>query len=491
LSCFYNYYGSGFGFGCNVLVNLKTHTFLLNNYVFLVKITAMKKLTLVLLCISFLISCGAENSIDRTEDTSPYNSEEGKQALEDNGIAMLTKIDNFKDDSALSDIEGFIQYLITEDVEEATYYNGIKNKVNKTFINAMAVKKGTITPIEYVSRQTKTIIEEEEGLMEEYNSLVGNYTWDEATEDWNEPTENTDGDIVYIVTNEDNETAILKISNFSTITHESGEEVPNRLNISLKVEANEIFSHSFSADFTDGENAPNNMSNIIKLGALSFTSSMKNSINNNVEIATSLKLSDVAIIVASIGAEGEFTELNETGDSEDAPEDVFESANLTFTLLNATISVSGTSPETINENDDVDYEIELMNQNLKVTLAVGDKKIADGEFYKVKRTYIDYIYHNNPKFIVVSNSPPYQEVASFDSIEDYESSSYYGDNTYYFYQTNYWEEEVEEDEIDIRFIFADGTKSDMETYFEVGFKDIQDKVEEVVGNFEDRIEDLE
>jgi len=446
----------------------------------------MKKFAPIISCVLLLFSCTTEDKDISTN--APYPTEAGKQALEDNGIAMLTKIDDFKDDLALKDIEGFIQYLIIDDEEEGKKTSGFSNKINKTFINVMDVKQGSISPIEYASRQTKIIIEEE-GLMEEYNDLVGNYTWNDANEEWNEPTVNPDGDILFTVTNEDNKTAILKISNFSTIIHESDEEVPTSLNISLKVDGSEIFSHSFSANFTEGENAPNTMSNAIKLGALSFNSSMNND-NSEVELATSLKLGDATIIGATIGAQGEFTELNQTGDSEDSPEDVLKSANVRFTMLNASISVTGTSPKVINENGDIDYQIGLMNENIKTTLTIGDKKIADGEFYKINRTYTDYQYHYDPKYVVYSNDTSI-EVTSFNSLADLKASIYYTSNNYYFIEYNYWEEEIEEEEVDLRFVFADGTKSDMETYFELGFEDIIDKLEEVEGNFEERFEDIE
>ncbi len=551
----------------------------------------MKK-TLLLLSISItiLMSCSSKDSIEEESpkeevqpaDTTPYSPEQGKQALEDNMIAALNEIDGFANDPALTEIEEFAKFLL----DNPDSQSGI---VSKSLSNTLSFKNKT--PQLFAKSQITSVSEPAEGLQDEYNELVGNWIWS-ISENKFVRTSDSGNNIVYTVT-QNNKNAVLTVSNFSVLTHPSGEEIPTSINVVLTVDGTTVFSQEYAVSFPSDKYIPSSLSNTTTLGGLSFETNLSNTNNTETTVNSAIKLNGTTLIGASVKANGNYTEINNTGESTSETNTLLNTISASYTMLSATISIEASLPETIDDEATADEQIELLNERLNVSLSVNDKKVADGEFYKESELKDVHEYHDEAKYVIRDQRPNgnyYNQIDLLDTQAELENSIYYNnyylyyypktiieedvvtaynpynyiqnqyptgyyngyyveynitnsewvDNNYvytfdvyykdynrviieesvinfniysyiettytdgqyngnyiyssknYYYSyspSNYYTTEKLVESPNLKFVFEDGTKSTIEAYFDTGFNSIQTKLEDVLINFENLIED--
>ena len=388
-------------------------------------ISKMKKLPLLLVSITFLISCGKE---DPNQDTTPYGPEAGKQALEDNMISALNDIDAFRNDPAMLEIEEFAKFMLEN---EPASKSG-KKIVSKSIGNVLSFKTADLQT--FSKAQLAAVNQPEKNLQADFDDKAGTWTWNTATGEF-EQSKNSSDKIIYKVT-QNNKNAVLTISNFSVLTHPSGEQIPTSVNAVLTVDGSTIFSQVFSASFPAGKYIPQSVSNTTTLGGLTFTTNASNNASNTeTNISTAILLNGNTLIGATVKATGSYAEIDNTGDTNNEINTLVNTISASYTMLNATISMEATSPTNAIGDLSIDEAIALANENLKVTLSVNNKKIADGEFYK--------------------------------------------------------QSELEDDRLNLKFVFEDGSKSTIEAYFDAGFDQLQTKADDLFINFENLIEEVE
>src|SRR5690606_2955683 len=98
----------------------------------------MKKIYALALCSLLLISCDSNNDTNN-ESNESLSIEDGKNQLEDNSIALLNKIEDFKNDQALNDIIELAEFLSSTNTSKLsgfkkTSFNTISN-ISKTLNN--------------------------------------------------------------------------------------------------------------------------------------------------------------------------------------------------------------------------------------------------------------------------------------------------------------------------------------------------------------------
>ena len=76
------------------------------------------------------------------------------------------------------------------------------------------------------------------------------------------------------------------------------------------------------------------------------------------------------------------------------------------------------------------------------------------------------------------------EFYGYTKTEEYESCDWIWNETTQEYDTECHTYTYDDDRLEVRMIFADGSKSDLKTYTEVGFADLQNKVEQFVEDLE-------
>lgn len=413
----------------------------------------MKKLLrLLLLTFLSIASCSKDDNSEKA-----LNQEDGKQQLEDNSIAVLNKIEEFRDDSALQEIEEFLEFLITEndyDLEEGNNSEVFK-RVKSTLLLSTELKENNISSIKYPSTLLKTISASSTTELEaDFNDIVGTHTWENDEFNF---IEGNDGKVIVAVT-QNNKTATLTISNFSAYEHTSGEEAPKSMIVELKIDGTKIMGMDYNATIDANDYLPTNITASMSLGTLSYDMLVQNN-NTNASITETLTIGDTKIIGLNLNVNGDFTDLNTFPENLEKGEDLdfslmLNTVDATFSLGNTDVIFNAKNfdefTEEVGEDFDEDKGIELLNDNFDVTIKSGNTKIADGEFYLETSTYTDYYYNNG----------------------------------------NYIEEEIEEETPAIRLLFSDGSKSTLEAYFEVGFEDVLNNAEDVLDSYfgEDRDE---
>jgi hypothetical protein len=222
-------------------------------------------------------------------------------------------------------------------------------------------------------------------------------------------------------------------------------DVPTALKADLTVGGTKQIEYSFTASYkTNGE--PTSVVTSLTIGTFKFSFEAKNT-TSEVSADYSLTKSGTNLLSFGAGASGNFNSdvISDTtstvGDVATAGSAYFQIMNIKFAgevnikSLDAALEAAST----------IEAEATAFNANVTFVVFYADtkKKIADTEFYSTTREEC-YDYNG-------------------DGVED-------GCDT--------------EDAIDIRLIFADDSKADLETYTEIGFEDLETELETFIDELE-------
>lgn len=407
----------------------------------------MKKIISSILIISTLLfSCSSDDGGGSKNDDNPdpdepvitgefSTVEEGKNALENNAIEILEKIEDFNNDSALEQIIELAEFLYTEDetIEEDQI------DIASTIVNITNLGAKNIDLATFNSRQSKAFADTLQG---DFDESTGVYDYDEATDDFVKTAESDD--VIYNIAY-NGKNATFTISDFETsfFTPES-EEVPTSVKSNLVIDGVTVFTQELSASVDTGKYLPNSYSGSIKIGELSLESELLNTGNNTITESISFKIGDSTIMYLGTTASGNFNDIDNNGDEIDSDiEDVLSTSKLTMSLLNMSVTFDGKVPSDYSSENEP--TVDLLNDNIDIQLSVDNKLVANGEFYT--ETFIEY--------------------------------------DTYFNGTEYVTEEYETESLNIRFKFPDDTTSDFDTYFTDSFGSVEDKFTSVFELFEE------
>lgn len=429
----------------------------------------MKNIYLLALCsVLFLnLSCSGEDDSEEASAveeaanaeeqvvSGPLSVEEGKQQLEENTLAIIDKIEAFKNDDALNEIVELAEFLgggelLSEedddyadtDVVVAEEYIS-EEVVLKTISNIANLEPTTEGIVVFNAKQAVTLANKE--ISDDFDDAKGIYTWNADTEEFDE-TGSSD-DLIYNMTYNDGKTAVFSITDFSTTLAgaDSDEELPTLAKATLKIDGVTVFSQDFSASFNSGQLIPAKIENTTTLGGFSMETSYTNSNNTSITQSFELGLGDTVIIGYGLTTNGDFK-----SDLEGNVEDVVDDATINIQLLNANLELSAEDTGFDSDSElSIQELVDLLNSNIDATLSVNNNTVATGEFYKDEDTYTDYEYIFNG--------------------ETYEFNEY----------------EVTEDVVNARFLFDDGTKNDFDTYIDGSFTSVENEFETVFEAFEE------
>ncbi len=401
-------------------------------------------LVLSLLCLVFS-SCKDDdgdkvNPIDIPGDFSELSVEENKKNLEDNGIKMVKELTDLKNTSAIQTSISFTYFLDLADplAEEAHEGGRIKASSSKyTIIGAVSKfgKRASDTKVIFDAMRA-TSEDDPETAQEIYDDLVGTYSWNAAAQDW-DFVGGSDKIIFKFPSTESgtSNNAIYTIHSYAGITTPSSPlsgdydgDFPSGLSLDLTVNGNKVMEYGFTASYNnDGE--PTSVKTTLSLVPFKYEISLT---NNSKEIAVkySLKNNDIVLMDMGIGAKGNFT-TDVIENSEDGS-DVITTGQAYFQLLDVRlagdVNVKALIEDSESNEDDVEERVASFNRNVDLTLfyVEAKTKIADTEFY------VDEV------------------------VDEY----------------CYCEDDVYE-QANIRLVFADDSKMDLDTYAEGSFSDLE------------------
>lgn len=403
----------------------------------------MKKFYAFALCsvLAFNISCKKEETApeEPVEIDGSLSVEEGKNELEKNSINLLEKIEAFKDDKALNEMIELAEFLNNPTSNNSTFQKTVFN----TLSNISSIKNEDI--IIFNAKQSVTIINED-SLLEDFNNEKGIYNWNDDSKEF-EKSGNSD-DIIFNIEYDNGKKAVFSFTDFNTgISNE--EEVPTLVKANLKIGSTVVFSQDFSATLINKQILPASIKNTTSIGGFSFTTSYTNSNNDSVEQTTAFTLNNETIMSFTATVKGN---LNNS-DAEGA-EDILDNANMTFTFLDAAITMD-LKDSNVDSNKDYSIQeaIALLNSNTNAELIVNNKSVAKSEFYKDTDTYTNYEINPN--------------TGNLEKVE------------------------VSEDIINVRFVFEDETTSDFDTYIDGSFTELESKFDAVFNAYESLFEDFE
>lgn len=438
------------------------------------------------------VSCNKDD--DSKDEFSPLTVEQNKENIETDGINLLNEIKNLEDEPAIEASNSFVDFMNTSSAFKVA---NISNSIAFAPIYALANfddtgMKGILKSVQVNPGK------DPETIQAVYDSLVGIYNWNPAISDWDYTQTGTTIVLNFPATEtgtSNNASYTVSYVGFIPTTNPIEDyegDLPQNIATSLKVDGVEI--SSFIADVVyESDGIPTSIETTFTLGTFVWDAMASN--NNNAAFATevSFKHSGTVILKFTLDASGDWSESNIDANYEvvyygewmDADgnwhyEEIMESeidnydyywtedqfdihkviknGNASFQAMNMKI-VGGIDVENFGsamiDIDDtynwetqremiIDAQAEAINKYISLSLryADSDEIIALVEAYPawIEETYTSYDYDDNGNYY------------------EYEET-----DTYY--------------DIDMRFVFADGSKVDAETYFSEGFDDLIDEVD--------------
>jgi len=431
----------------------------------------LRKFSVLILSGVILAACGDDDDAKTNNNIEPEfptefsdkTVEQNKAELQDNGIDLVNKITTLKSSSGIQTSIAF-----SEHINGATLPENIGGRTATPGINLLQILsslgKGEATPRKVIDGM-RVKADDFTSIADEYNSVLGVYTYSKANDTW---TYTAGGDKIVFKfpstktgTTNNAEYAIYGYKGTTISSGIGGDDYtgdyPTDLKADLTIDGNKKMEYSFSTSY-DSKGTPTNITTSIKIDSYTFLYQLT---NTTTEAKLDYSLTEGSTVLFALGARGKGS-FNVDDVESDASETV-ATASAYFQIMN--VKFSGETDATALRNalesaETIQQKAAAYNANYKLIVFYADskKKIADSEFYVGKRSYTDY------------NCGVFGDI-NHDGVVD---------------EWDYTCEEIEatEDILQIRMVFADGSKSDLETYTDVGFSDLQKELEDFVNSFE-------
>lgn len=407
----------------------------------------MKKLLYLIVIAAFalLSSC---NENEKTDDVFSTKTPEQKKAdLEQSGLNMVNELKKIETEPAYEANSAFASFLTTSGFFKNKFKtNTPQNQIG--FVAVYALRDYKTKGPESVFKNIKTaIMEEPETLEDEFNELVGIYNWDIDTKDW--VYTKTGDKIIFNFPSTDDGTinnasySIFYQSYFIDFDDQKI-EYPKNLSSSLVVDNTTIQSLTFESQ-VDNNNIPSNLSLTLTLGSFSFNVQATNNFST-FEGQYSLTNDENVLVKIIVGAQGKW--------DFDYAEQKYENKEITDIVETANVYAQFIDIKLVGNADinAMDYKInELMNRDID---NIDEEEAAFKELAEIvnKNTSLSVRYVSTNQIIAKV-------------ILDYTIETDEWDNTQWV-------------QPQLFMVFdEDGSKQSLEYYFETGFEDFINEVE--------------
>lgn len=376
-------------------------------------------------------SCGDKLDLDKTLKFSTLTVEQQKQSIEQSGIDFVNKMDGLKDTKAMLAMQS-----MTGKMNSNSAYAPAFNQLQSSLL------RNDVKTLEKFEKQMRVA----SGTGEE---IWGEWTWSISAGEFELTNELTNKAILHFPATETSKTnnAVLTItfadSKVKMPDTDPVQYMPSSISVVLKVDGSTALKADFTASYRS-DATPTKVKQTLEIDKYSWSVELSNDAED-VSAKYAVKYGSETLVKIELEASGNLT--IDGFEKSNGPEDVFVSGAIYFQIMNVACLGGVKDFEAFNEQmnaltdtDDRSYadkKVAVINKHLIVYGYFVDKKqkFADVEFYVVESNVIDDSNYN-------------------------EATNEFGTKTVYYLQP--------------RFSLNDGSKTEIETYFESGFEELID-----------------
>lgn len=362
------------------------------------------------------------------------NVSEGKAKLEDAGQSFIAEMKTMKNVEAGNVLESFTDCSSTNDPFETALKS---TPVFRTMGAASSVVSGK-NDFSVLMKSIKADVTEDSSFAQIFSKYKATYTWSSTNNVWVK-TASSDFKFIFpskkgVATNDASLTITYTGKNGLNLVKGYNGDLPENFNASIVVNSKKVFEISFTASY-NSDSYPTSVSYFVALYPYKYEISWNYS-NSSVSARYQLTNGTTNIFDCYGSTNGNFSkdQINKADSYE-----IINDANAYYQLFN--IKLAG-------------------SVNFKGLYDAEQKAYENGESIEIDKAYIKDMNNYIKLNLVYADSK--QKIAS---AEIYPLT--YTDEYYDWYN----EELVSEEGVkpEVRFIFADNSKADMESYFNTGF----------------------
>jgi hypothetical protein len=411
---------------------------------------------LFVLIVVGLVSCKKDKEDDPF--SAPYSEltvEQNKENVEQEGVEFVGEIRDLQDADA-------IEVLIQMGELMSGGGEPMKRRAIAPF-DAGSSLKSTEMPAKVLLESLKSTAEDPNSFSELWAEIKARYTWNFTTEEFDSTgSENAliiefpgkEGDLT--------NTAVLTVNEFGAVEITDPVEWPEGIDPELltslhaELEYNSTVIASFDFDASYQSNGmPTEVTSTLTIADFVFKINIVHSPYSSASVTYNLKRNDNILFEVYFSAKGNWSEDNIEANAEGSPEEIVNSANAHLILLN----------------------LKVVGQVNVKAIATEAKALLEDE-QLTQQAYVEGLVesiNNNAKLIVIY-------IDSNTKIASAEAYSFYDE---------YWQEYCP----NIRFVYADGSKVDGETYFKdelTGFfEELNDFIDELNADYDLNLEHVD
>lgn len=421
-------------------------------------------LGLVLILLFVISSCKKDdNSIDPINaDYTDETVEESKTNVENNAISLLDKVEDLEQATAIEVLMHMVELPPPTELKSTS-----SGTVLKPLAMLQSINNENVTPsgIFSMMKSTAEAYEDPVSFMQIWDSLVGKYTYNFQTGEYDE-TPLADKIVIEFPGKEGDitNTASITVDNFGVFKitdpiadwpEDIAPELPSSISVDLKYNNISIAGFSFSGSY-QSDGMPTRITSTMTLDDFSFVLDITHSPYTEASIRETFKYQEQILIEIYAKANGNWSEDNIEANADDGDfQEIINNANAHFIFMN--IEVAG-------------------KVNIK---ALADKMMALDEQYDneliTDEAYTDAsvaAINDNVDLVVVYLNEN-KKIAEVEAYKYIDSWTYMG-TTYY----DYW--------IDMRMVYNDSSKVDMETYFNNELNNFYDELNDFIAHLNDK-----
>lgn len=416
----------------------------------------------------FVTSCKKKDTTTNTTTPIVYSAEQNKANLQQSGLDMMKEMDDAKNMKTIDNVISFTYFM-----DQSNPFEDVKPQSIMPIKVMYALKDfrstGDQISIYSALRESKSL-EDDTTIEMAFNDIKGTYTWNATEKTWNKEDGN---DLVMIfpatktsTSNNAKYTIQYKPYTGAFLADELKGNTPQKVVAKLDINGLPITQFNFDASY-NSDGVPSKLEANLRVENYNFNTLL--SLTSSTA-AYSYAFTHNTKNLFSMGTTltGNFTKahlesLND--DSVEKPEDltkVATSMNAYIQVLNIKLegnaNVQGLSNEftTAGGSDNISESkgVTILNNNLKLKAFYTDKNASIGhsEFYlkPYTNTWTEYVYNST--------------TGNYDPITKTESG----------------------ESVDVRLVFEDNSKADLETYFGNGFDKLEDEFTKFLEDLESR-----
>jgi hypothetical protein len=416
----------------------------------------------------FVSSCKKKDTTT-TDTPIVYTSEQNKANLQQSGLDMLNQMNDAKDMKTIDNAINFVNLM-----DQSNPFETVKPQSILPLKVMYALRdfrlSGDQVAVYSALREAKSL-EDDTTLEMAFNDIKGTYTWNETDKKWDK-AEGADLVLKFPATKTattNNATYTVQYTPYTgaVLAKELEGNTPQKIVAKLEIDGLTLTQFNFDGAY-NSDGVPNRLEANLRVENYNFNTLL---ILTAPKVAYSYAFTHNAKNILAMGTTltGNFTKahLESLNDkSVERPEDltkVATSMNAYIQVLNVKLdgnaNVQGLSNDltAAGGSDKLDNKqkwVDILNKNLTLKAFYTDRNatIGHSEFYVKPYTNTYTTYEFNP------NTQQYEEVTKTES----------GEN------------------IDLRLVFEDASKADLETYFSTGFDKVQNDFTQFLKDLESR-----